>query len=173
MNGTQDRPVWFPEPPQPDDARGPRGEPLTSWLERSTLPRAKAARRFLNDNLGKLSKEHQRDFYRASHDRWQSAFFELIVARTLQVLGASIEVEPGGAEDIRIDFVAGFPDSTVSVEAVAPAFNVEVGEQVKQRNPLLDIVESLAATRERSVSSRAQSICSLLIGCRSELCSYP
>ena len=71
-------------------------------------------------------------------------FFELIVARTLQVLGASIEVEPGGTDDIRIDFVAGFSDSTVSVEAVALTFNVEVGERVKQRNPLMDIAESLA-----------------------------
>jgi hypothetical protein len=141
------RSVWFPEPLRADDSRGQRGEPFTTWVERSTLPRARAARRFLNENLHALPKEHQAALCRALHDRWSSAFFELIVARTLQVLGASIEVEPGGAEDIRIDFVASFPDSTVSIEAIAPAFNVEVGEQVKQRNPLLDIVESLAPPR--------------------------
>jgi hypothetical protein len=117
---------------------------MTSWIERSTLPRARATRRFLNENLSVLPTEHQAALYQALHDRWPSAFFELIVARTLQVLGASIEIEPGGAQDIRIDFVARFPESTVSVEAVAPAFNVEIGEQVKQRNPLLDIVESAA-----------------------------
>jgi len=98
----------------------------------------------LNENLAVLPNEQQAALYRALHDRWPSAFFELIVARTLQVLGASIEVEPGGAQDIRIDFVARFPESTVSVEAVAPAFNVAIGEQVKQRNPLLDIIEASA-----------------------------
>lgn len=144
MNDAQDRAVWFPEPSQADDTWGRRGESTTSWTERSTLPRARATRRFLNENLSALPGEHQAALHKALHDRWPSAFFELIAARTLQVLGASIEVEPGGAEDIRIDFVASFPDSTVGVEAVAPAFNLEVGEQVKQRNPLLDIVESLA-----------------------------
>ena len=98
----------------------------------------------MNENISLLPTEHQAALYQALHDRWPSAFFELIVARTLQVLGASIEVEPGGAQDIRIDFVARFPESTVGVEAVAPAFNVEIGEQVQQRNPLLDIVESSA-----------------------------
>ena len=144
MNDAPDRLVWFPEPPRADDSWGRHGEALTSWAERSTLPRARATRRFLNENLLALPKEQQPGLYRALHDRWPSAFFELIAARTLQVLGASIEIEPGGAEDIRIDLVASFPDSTVGVEAVAPAFNVEVGEQVKQRNPLLDIIESLA-----------------------------
>jgi hypothetical protein len=144
MNEAQDRPVWFSEPSQADDSWGQRGESTTSWAERSTLPRARATRRFLNENLSALPEEYQVAFHRALHDRWPSAFFELIVARTLQVLGASIEVEPGGAEDIRIDFVASFPDSTVGVEAVAPAFNVEVGKQINRRNPLLDIVESLA-----------------------------
>jgi hypothetical protein len=144
VKDAKDRPVWFSEPSQADDSWGRRGESLTSWVERATLSRARATRRFLNENLSMLPKEHQAALYRALHDRWPSAFFELIVARTLQVLGASIEIEPGGAEDIRIDFVASFPDSTVSVEAVAPAFNLEIGEQVKQRNPLLDIIESSA-----------------------------
>jgi hypothetical protein len=144
MKDAKVRPVWFSEPSQADDSWGRRGESMTSWVERSTLPRARATRRFLNENLSVLPTEHQAALYQALHDRWPSALFELIVARTLQVLGASIEVEPGGAQDIRIDFVATFPESTVSVEAVAPAFNVEIGEQVKQRNPLLDIIESSA-----------------------------
>jgi hypothetical protein len=33
------------------------------------------------------------------HERWQSAIFKLIVARTLEVLGAELEVEPGGREN--------------------------------------------------------------------------
>jgi hypothetical protein len=76
------------------------------------------------------------------HERWHSAFFELIVGRTLQALGATIEVEPGSASDTRVDFVACFPDTTVAVEAVSPVFGSDVGETAKRRNPLLDIVES-------------------------------
>ena len=78
------------------------------------------------------------------HERWHSAFFELIVGRTLQVLAATIEVEPGGASDTRVDFVARFPDATVAVEAVSPIFGSDVGETIKRRNPLLDIVESVS-----------------------------
>jgi hypothetical protein len=144
VKDAKDRPVWFSEPSQVDDSWGRRGESVTSWVERATLPRAQAIRRFLNENLAVLPTEQQAVLYRALHDRWESAFFELIVARTLQVLGARVEVEPGGAQDIRIDFVARFPDSTASIEAVAPAFNVEIGEQVEQRNPLLEIIESSA-----------------------------
>jgi hypothetical protein len=144
MKDTTDRPVWFPEPSLSDESWGRRDESVTSWVGRATLPRAQATRRFLNDNLAMLPDEQQAALYRALHNRWPSAFFELIVARTLQVLGASVELEPGGAQDIRIDYVARFPQSTVSVEAVAPTFNVAVGEQVKQRNPLLDIIEVLA-----------------------------
>src|SRR5829696_9698939 len=120
--------VWFPEPSRTDDTYADRGEPTTDWLRRSTVTRARGARRFLNENLSKIPSDHQQILYCALHERWGSAFFELIVARTLQVLGAELEIEPGGKEDIRIDFVAHFPDSTVSVEAVAPMFNADVAE---------------------------------------------
>lgn len=142
MNAARNREVWFPEPSLADDSTADRGESTTDWLERSTHPRAKAARRFLNENLRALPPEHQDVLYRMLHERWHSAFFELLVGRTLQVLGATIEVEPGGASDIRIDFAACFPDATVAVEAVSPVFGSEVGETAKRRNPLLDIVES-------------------------------
>jgi hypothetical protein len=90
MKDAKDRPVWFSEPSRADDSWGRRGESMTSWVERATLHRARATRRFLNENPSALPKEHQAALYRALHDRWQSAFFEPIVARTLQVLGASI-----------------------------------------------------------------------------------
>ena len=144
MNIDRDRKIWFPEPPRADDSAANRGEPTTDWLERSTHPRAKAARRFLNENLSALPLEHQDLLYRNLHERWHSTFFELIVGRTLQVLGATIDVEPGGASDVRIDVAARFPDATIAVEAVSPQFNTEVSETVKRSNPLLDIVESLA-----------------------------
>jgi len=139
----KDPPVWFPEPSQTDDTYSERGEQTTSWLNRSTVARARGGRRFLNENLSNLPTDHQPAMYRALHERWPSAFFEMILARTLQVLGAEIEVEPGGKEEVRIDFVARFPDSTVGVEAVSPVFNADVGETARKRIPLLDIVESL------------------------------
>ena len=135
---------WFPAPAYTDDTYARRGEPTTLWLQRSTVARAVAYRRFLNENLAVLPRAHQSVLYQALHDRWHSAFFELIVARTLQVLGADIEVEPDSEAGTRIDFLACFPDRTVSVEAVAPVINAAAGEEAKRRNPLLDVIDSLA-----------------------------
>jgi hypothetical protein len=135
--------AWFPEPSRTDNTYANRGEPTTDWLRRSTVPRARGARRFLNENHSKIPSDHQHILYCALHERWGSAYFELIVARTLQVLGAEIEIEPGGKEDIRIDFVAHFPESTVSVEAVAPKFNADTVETAKRRASLLDMIEAL------------------------------
>jgi len=135
---------WFPEPARADDTYLRRGEPITSWLKRSTIPGAKECRHFLNENLSSLPSGHQRVLYQALHNRWHSAFFEVIVARTLQVLSAEIEIEPGSETGTRMDFLARFSDHTVSVEAVAPVFNADVGETAARRAPLLEIVESLA-----------------------------
>jgi len=136
--------VWFPEPSRIDDTYAWRGEDTTDWLRRSTVTRARECRHFLNENFSKLPGEYQTVLHHALHNRWPSAFFELIVARTLQVLGADIEVEPESEAGTRIDFLAHFPDSTVSVEAVAPVFDADAGETAKRRSSLLDIVESLA-----------------------------
>jgi hypothetical protein len=81
---------WFPEPTRADDTYLSRGEPITNWLKRSTIPGAMECRRFLNENLSNLPRGHQRILYQALHNRWHSAFFEVIVARTLQVLGAEM-----------------------------------------------------------------------------------
>jgi len=137
---------WFPEPTQADDTYLSRGEQITNWLKRSTIPGAKECRRFLNENLTSLPSGYQPVLYQALHDRWHSAFFELIVARTLQVLGAEIDIEPSSEAGTRIDFLARFSDHTVSVEAVAPVFNADVGKTAARRAPLLEIIESLAPT---------------------------
>lgn len=134
--------MWFPEPARLDNSWAKRGEPTTDWLERSTNARARAIRRFLNENLSALPPEYQGFLYRMLHERWHSGFFELIVGRTLQILGADIEAEPGGASNTRIDYAAHFPDANATVEAVSPVFDSTVGETAKKRNPLLDIIES-------------------------------
>jgi hypothetical protein len=38
MKDSKDRPVWISEPLQADVSWGRRGESMTSWIERATLP---------------------------------------------------------------------------------------------------------------------------------------
>ena len=66
--------------------------------------------------------------YRALHERWHSAFSELIVARTLQLLGGDIEAEPESEAGTRIDFRACFADGEVGVEVVSPVIDPDAGE---------------------------------------------
>ncbi len=136
--------AWFPEPSQADDTYANRGELVTDWLKRSTVPRAREVRRFLNENLAKVPQDHQLVLYRALHERWNSAFSELIVARTLQLLGGDIEVEPESEAGTRIDFRVRFADGEVGVEVVSPVFDPDAGDVMKHRRPLLEIIESLA-----------------------------
>jgi hypothetical protein len=136
--------AWFPEPSRADDTYANRGELVTDWLKRSTLPRAKEIRRFLNENLAKIPQDHQLVLYRALHERWHSALPELIVARTLQLLGGTIEAEPESEAGTRIDFQACFADGEVGVEVVSPVFDPDAGDVMKRHSPLLEIIESLA-----------------------------
>jgi hypothetical protein len=136
-------PSWFPEPSKMDNSWALRGEQPLDWIARSTLPRAKAIRRFLNENLSQLPDDTQPKIFNAFRHRFKSAFFELIVARTLQILGAEIEVEVKQQDNKQPDFLAHFQDCRIIVEAVSPNFNAKVGEEIKNRNPLTDIVESL------------------------------
>ncbi len=132
---------WFPDPTTRDDSWAERGESPFSWASRSTVPRASASRDFLNHNLAALPSEAQATFYAALRTRWPSAFFELVVARCLQQLGASLIVEPEGISGSRIDFEARFSDATIMVEATSPITDAKIGDMLRQRNPLLDIIE--------------------------------
>src|SRR4051812_28147195 len=85
--------VWLTGPTSTDDSYANRGEHTLDWLARSTLPRAKECRRFLNDNLALLPEDMQEALHKALRHRWHSAFFELLVARILQELGAALTAE--------------------------------------------------------------------------------
>ena len=137
-------PVWFAEPLTDDPTYARRGESTTDWLRRSTVARARESRRFLNEHVNALPAAWQPILVRDLETPWRSAFFELIVARTLQVLGASLVVEPEGLSTTRIDFQATFPDGTVSVEAVAPVFDGSLGRTLQDQAALLDLVEAAA-----------------------------
>lgn len=138
--------TWFPEPAGRDDTYAWRGESPASWLTRSTLGFARGSRAFLNRNLSVLPERCSEGLYPRlrSEINHRGAFFELVVARTLQVLGASITCEPGNPVDgTRIDFMAHFPDAVVGVEATSPLFDRYVGERDRNRAPLMEMVREL------------------------------
>lgn len=140
MNG--ESPIWFPEPLLLDDTYQDRAEHALDWLARSTVPRAKACRRFLNENIAKLPASNQSNFVHDLREKWHSTFFELIVARILQELGASIVIEDRNPDGRRPDFRAQFPDAAITVEAKAPIFDAATGAELKNRVPLLNFIES-------------------------------
>ena len=138
--------VWFPEPVEADNTFAKRGEGAFRWLGRSTTERAIACRRFLNENIAKLPIDWQPKLYKDLRDKdWFDTFFELIVARTLQILGASIKVEvPIEETSKNPDFLTQFPDGTVIVEATVPKTNEEIREHSNRNENLVEIIESLA-----------------------------
>lgn len=119
--------IWFPEPLEADNTFARHGEGAYSGLNRSTTERAAACRQFLNENMAKLPKDWQPKLYKDLRDKdWFDTFFEFIVARTLQILGATIKVEvPIEQTKKNPDFLAQFPDGTTIVEATVPKTDEE------------------------------------------------
>ncbi len=144
MSEANERLLCFPEP-KPSKRREPaRGSTPSDWLRTSDTPFARAMRCYLNENIAQLPESFQSKICHDLKKRWDSAYFELIVARTLQLLGATIEVEPESVAGTRIDYHAQFADAAISVEAISPIFNAAIGARAQAREPLIDIVESLA-----------------------------
>jgi hypothetical protein len=137
---------WFPEPVERDDTYRGRLESTPSWMARSTLNVARECRSFLNRNLSALPEECQQGIGRRLRTdmHYRSAFFELVVARTLQTLGASITCEPENPVDgTKIDFMARFPDYDIGVEATSPVFDRQTGETAKNYAPLMRTIEGM------------------------------
>jgi hypothetical protein len=134
--------IWFPEPSLSDDTFARREETTSDWLARSTNPRARDCRRFLNEHLSRFPSENQAKFAHDLREKWHSTFFELIVARILQELGGSIVVESPNPDLKRPDFSAKFSDAIVTVEAKAPIVNGPALAETRTRTPLLNFIES-------------------------------
>jgi hypothetical protein len=137
---------WFPEPAIEDETYAKRLESPPSWMARSTLDLAKECRSFLNRNMLALPAHCQQGIGpRLRTDmHHRSAFFELVVARTLQILGASITCEPENPLDgTKIDFMAQFVDCEVGVEATSPWFDRGAGETTKNYATLVGTIEGL------------------------------
>src|SRR5690349_20410370 len=133
---------WLSEQTTRDDTYASQREHSLDWLARSTLPRAREARRFLNQDLQMIPTDAQMPLFRALWNRWDSAFFELIVIRTLQELGAEVQIEVANAEGKRPDILARFSDTAITVEAKAPNYHADAAEELKAKIPMLDFIEA-------------------------------
>ncbi len=135
---------WFPRPEKPDATYARIDEGTVSWLRRSTLSLADDCREFLNRNLSVLPEGCREGIFKhLRHEQHhKDGFFEMVVARALQELGADIECEPVNPRDgTRVDFVAKFPDGTVFVEAVSPLLDKELQAALSRETPLTEPVK--------------------------------
>ncbi len=131
---------WFPEPLVEDPTWARDNEDDLAWLRRSTLPTAQAVRRFLNEQLAKLPLAIAEHLATRLASHWSSTFFELIVGRALQELGADLEVEVANARGFRPDYRARFPDCHVIVEAVSPQYDRGMAQERQRADALLPFV---------------------------------
>ena len=71
-----------------------------------------------------------------------ATFFEVVLARILQELGASLVYEAANPDGKRPDFRAQFADVSVIIEGVSTRFKGAVGDKVNHQVPLLNLIES-------------------------------
>ena len=135
--------VCFPEPEAIDNTWASLGESVPQYLQRSTHPRATQVRSFLNRNISCLPEDARSSICHDLNKKdFDNALFELVVARMLQLLGASLRFEQQNAEGRHPDYTAQFREVTVVVEATAPKFDKDMALQEKKHRPLLSIIES-------------------------------
>jgi len=138
---------YFPEPTTPDESWQEWDETAFQWLTRSTQPRARAIREFLNVNLGYFSTKDAKSLAQRLNQDWQSFFFEIVVGRYLQVLGAEVEYEPDGSNGTHVDYRATFPDGiVVSVECVSKRFNQEAQQTIERNGKLARMLADVGPT---------------------------
>lgn len=129
------RVVYFPEPASTDDTWGESGAPPVEWLRRSTLPRAVSLRAALNENLNHFQPNHAASLAKKLRADWKSHYFELLVGRWLQELGADpVEHEPVGSNGTKIDYCGSFRDGAVCVEAYSKRMNLHAVEGIAYVN---------------------------------------
>ena len=144
MLETKDK-LWFPDPEGQDDSFARKDEGWFEWVSRATSNKGKACRAFLNKQISKVPKSWQSKLYQDLRTRdWDTVIFELMVGRTMQILGASIEVEvPVANTNKRPDFLARFPDCVITVEATVPQINDKMKERGVWNEELVEIIEGI------------------------------
>lgn len=134
--------ICFPEPEVEDPTPASDDETRGQFLRRSTWTRAAAMRDFYNRNLGELPASIAERLCRDLHsDRTVAKHFELVVGRFLQVLGAArVEYEVPLSDGHRVDWRAIFPDGAVSVEATLPVTDALIGDAMKARRAVVNMI---------------------------------
>jgi len=132
--------AWLSEPLTIDNTRANYDETLVSWLERSTLPCAQANRQFLRENLAKLPLEYRRYFAKELRTRWDSAFPEFILAKTIQELDGNFSLEQKNSSGRRPDFLVNFNEYQLVIEVVSPKFDCEGDSERIKDAPLLEFI---------------------------------
>ena len=133
-------PGWLAEPNGADNTWGRYGESVTDWLQRSTVPRAQAARRFLRKSIDEMPPSVRDYFVEALRNKWDSTFLELILARTIQLLGGQFCMEQQNTDNKRPDFHADFDGHQVTIEVISPAFEIKADKERSQDAPLLELI---------------------------------
>lgn len=126
--------------PKVEDTSVVRDETYMKWLVRNTSPKAKYSRALLNKNISKIPDEWIDKLLKDLENRWSSAFFELIVARVIQVLGASVTVEKEQAGK-NPDFIADFQNHKLTIEATSTVTDSDFREFTKRNEDLIRRIE--------------------------------
>ncbi|HEY5051795.1 MAG TPA: hypothetical protein VII45_00120, partial [Solirubrobacterales bacterium] len=101
----------------------------------------------MNVNLGYFSPKDAKSLAQRLNQDWQSFFFEIVVGRYLQVLGAEVEYEPDGSNGTHVDYRATFPDGiVVSVECVSKRFNQEAQQTIERNGKLARMLADVGPT---------------------------
>jgi hypothetical protein len=139
-------PPFFPEPESADTtAPGWGAIDMSAWLGSSTMPAADRAREFLNRSLEALPPDAAANLCRRLRGEppFGRVFFELLVGRFLQVLGAKVDHQPAGLDGKNVDWRATFPTGqVVYVEATSPDYNRVARSERARRAALLAIIEA-------------------------------
>lgn len=136
--------VYFPEPETSDAGPPTWDENPVDYYRRSTTPEAGAVRDFLNRTLPQFPAKHARSLVGKLRQDWRSFYFEIIVGRYLQVLGA--EIEPGArhGNETDVDYRATFPDGViVSVECVSKKYNMEAHDEMRRHGNMSRMLDTI------------------------------
>jgi hypothetical protein len=136
--------LYFPEPTTPDESPPGWDEKAVDYYRRSTTPEAAAVREFLNRTLSHFLPGHARSLVSKLRQDWQSFYFEIIVGRYLQVLGANVEPSAKYANETDVDYRATFPDGVVvSVECVSKRYNIVAHDEMRRHGNMSRMLDAV------------------------------
>ncbi len=134
----------FAEPALPNPTWIGRAVSTLDWLRCSTVPNARVAREFVNRNFALLPEFLRERFSRDLFQRWEATFFELLIARFLQVAGADLEPNRPTPDGHWLDFIANFEDERVVVEATCIDARPELSRERETNERLFRFFEGEA-----------------------------